>query len=178
MNWSELVSGPSLRWVQPSMMKMNYQLVRGDDVITTLRFKSLFGSLATVENADGCWTFKRIGFFRTREAIRACGSETEIAGFRNNTWKGGGTLEFQGGRRIVGTTNLWMTQFEFREASGESLMRFKYDSVWCTAATVGIQASALSAPETSWMVAFGWYFMVMMQMDASVVAVVPGASPL
>jgi hypothetical protein len=171
MNWSDLITGPPLRWVQTSMMKMNYQLVRGNQVITTLRFKGFSGSLATVENADGSWTFKRTGFWQAREIILASGSEREIATFRHNTWKGGGTLEFQGGRQILATTNLWTTKLEFQEASGEILMRFKYDSVWCTAATLGIQASALSAPETSWMVAFGWYLMVMMQMDASGAAV-------
>jgi len=175
MNWSELVSGPPLRWVQPGMLKMNYELLRGDEVISTLRFKSLFGALATAENEDGCWTFKRIGFFQTRATIRACGSETEVASFRSNTWKGGGTLELQSGRHILATTNLWMTRLEFEEASGERFMRFKYDNVWGSAATVGIPASAFSAPETSWMAAFGWYLMVMMQMDASaaVVAAVP-----
>jgi len=65
------------------------------------------------------------------------------------------------------------TQLEFKGASGESLMRFKYESAWCTSAAVGIQASALAAPETSWMVAFGWYLMVMMQMDGAAVAVLP-----
>jgi hypothetical protein len=63
-----------------------------------------------------------------------------------------------------------MTQLEFQAASGERLMRFKYDNAWCTAATVGIEAPALSALETSWMVAFGWYLMVMAQMDASLSA--------
>ena len=170
MDWKELLSGPPLRWIQPRMMKMNYQLLRGDEVITTLNFKSPWGTLATIENADGCWTFKRVGFFQTRATIRPCGSEAEIATFRNDTWKGGGTLEFQNGREILATTNVWQTQLEFREPSGETLMGLKYENLWCTSATVGIEPSALSAPEMSWMVPFGWYLMVMMQTDGAVVS--------
>jgi hypothetical protein len=165
MNWSELVSGPTLRWVQPSIWKLNYQLVRGHEVIASLRFKSSLSHQATVENADGCWTFDRSGFLRPRISVRLCGSGTEIASFRYEGWKGGGTLEFQNRPRMVVTGNLWQTHLEFREASGESFMRFKYDSLWCTSATVGIPPSALSEPEMSWIVALGWYLMMMTQKD-------------
>ena len=163
MNWSELVPGPSLRWKTPNSLKMHYQLVHGDKVITTMRFKSAFDSLARVENADGCWTFKRMGF--TRTTIRPCGSETESATFRNN-WKGGGTLELPNGRHIPAAMNFWQTQLEFKETSGDTLIRLKYGRIWCTTATVGIQGAALNEPETSWLVALAWYLMVMSQVDA------------
>ena len=167
MNWSELVSGPTLRWVQPSVWKMNYQLVRGSEEITSLRFKSSFSYQATVDNADGCWTFDMNGFFRPRVSIRFCGSETEIASFRYEGWKGGGTLEFQNRPRLLVTANLWQTHLDLQEISGENLMNFKYDSVWCTSATVRIPPNALSTPEISWLVALGWYLMVIMQASGS-----------
>jgi hypothetical protein len=176
MKWSELVQGPPLRWVTPSSLKMNYQLVHGDEVITKMRFESSFGSLATVVNTDGCWTFKRMGFVHPTATIRPCGSETEIATFRSNTWKGGGTLELPSGRHIHAATNFWQTRLEFQETSGEILIQLKYDNVWCTSATVGIHAAALSAPETTWMVALGWYLMVMSQVDAGSSLAVAGAS--
>ena len=86
---------------------MEYELRADDEVIATLRFRSSFGTFATAESADGCWTFKRIGFWKTKATIRACGSETEIAFFKNNTWSGGGTLELSDGRKFQATTNLW-----------------------------------------------------------------------
>lgn len=61
--------------------------------------------------------------------------------------------------------NFWQTQLEFKETSGDTLI-LKYDSIWYTKATIGIQGAALDAPETSWMVALGWYLMVMSQVDA------------
>jgi hypothetical protein len=168
MNWNDFSQGAPLRWVTPAMMKMNYQMEHGEAVVTSLRFKSVWGTLATAENADGCWTFKRIGFWQTKVTIRACGSEAEVATFQNNTWTGGGTLEFPDGRRFRATTNGWQTKLEFQNEAGESLVRFKYDKVWCTSATVSILPPALNMPETSWIVAFGWYLMVMMQNDAAV----------
>ena len=57
--------GRKLEWVQPSAWKMQYELRAGDELIATLRFRSSFGSFATAESADGCWTFKRVGFWQT-----------------------------------------------------------------------------------------------------------------
>ena len=89
------LAGRLLKWEQPSLLKMEYDLHTGDgELAATLRFRSSFGSFATADSADGCWTFKRVGFFQTRVTIRQCGEETDSATFKNNTWSGAGTLEF------------------------------------------------------------------------------------
>ena len=44
---------------------MEYELRAGDMLAATLRFRSSFGSFATAEDGDGCWTFKRVGFWQT-----------------------------------------------------------------------------------------------------------------
>ena len=84
-----------LSWTQPNAFKRNYELRAGDDVAATLDFKSSFGSFATGRSGDGCWTFKRVGFWQTRATIRECERGTEIGSFKNNTWKGGGTWSCQ-----------------------------------------------------------------------------------
>jgi hypothetical protein len=174
MDWTTLMRD-SLKWVQPNGFKMNYELTAGDRVISRLRFRSSFGSLATAENADGCWTFKRQGFCQTRATIRACNSETEIAAFRNNTWSGGGTLEFPDGRKFLATTNFWQTKLEFQDVSGEPLIRYKNEGILHTIGGLQIEPRAVNMPETSWMIIFGWYVAIMMQMD-SVAAASGGAS--
>ena len=55
-------SGQTLKWLQPNWLKMEYELHAGEEVVATLRFRSSFGTLATAQSADGCWTFKRVGF--------------------------------------------------------------------------------------------------------------------
>jgi hypothetical protein len=89
-----LSASQSLRCVQPNILKMNYELRAGDEVMATLRFRSLMGTLATGESADGCWTFKRVGFLQASATVRSCGSDSDIAAFKHNTWSGGGTLIF------------------------------------------------------------------------------------
>jgi hypothetical protein len=161
------VIGKELEWVQPSAWKMEYELHAGNELIATLRFRSSFGSFATAESADGCWTFKRVGFWQTRVTIRGCESDTNIAMFRNNTWSGGGTLELSDGRKILATTNLWQTNLEFKTEEGATLIRLKTAGLVHLSAKVEIQPHADGLPELLWIVMFGWYLAVMMHMDSA-----------
>ena len=161
------VIGRELKWVQPSAWKMEYELRADDELMATLRFRSSFGSFATGESGDGCWTFKRVGFWQTRATIRGCESETEIAMFKNNTWSGGGTLELLDGRKLLATTNLWQTNFEFKSETGEILVRFKTGGLVHLSATVEVQPDAAGMPELPWIIMFGWYLTVMMYMDTA-----------
>ena len=64
--------------------------------LATLRFRSSSGSLATAESAEGCWTFKRVGFLQTRVTIRP----------------------------LAADTNCWMTKFAFSSETDDPLVRF------------------------------------------------------
>ncbi len=166
---SEL-AGRQLTWVQPSALKMHYELRAGDDLIGTLRFRSSFGSFATGESGDGCWTFKRVGFWQTRATVRACGIDADIAVFKNNTWSGGGTLELHDGRQLLATSNFWQTQIEFQNTAGEALVRFKRGGIIHLSAAVEIQHAVSGMPELPWMVMLGCYLIVMMERDGAAAA--------
>jgi hypothetical protein len=166
MDWNALMSGPPLRWVQPSVLKMNYELKAGNAVVGTLRFRGAFASSATAENADGCWTFKQTGFFQMRAIIRPCDSETEMAGFKLNAWKGGGTLTLSDGREWLATTNFWQNRMEFQDPAGQVLCRFRNEGVLRTSSKVELEPVAWSAPETSWLVMFGEYVSILMGVHA------------
>lgn len=159
-----------LKWTQPSALKMHYELRAGDDPVGTLRFRSSFGSFATGESGDGCWTFKRVGFWQTRATVRVCGADADIAVFKNNTWSGGGTLELPDGRQLPATTNFWQTQIELQNTAGEVLVRFKRGGVIHLSAAVEIQHVASSMPELPWMVMLGCYLIVMMEGDGAAAA--------
>lgn len=165
MNKIAEVIGRELEWVQLRAWKMEYELRAGDELSATLRFRSSFGSFATAESADGCWTFKRVGFWKPRVTIRGCGTDLDIAIFKNNTWSGGGTLEFPDGRKILASTNFWQTNFEFKTEAGEELVRFKTGGLVRLSAKVEIQPDQAGKPELPWVVMLGWYLVVMMYVD-------------
>lgn len=176
MKISELV-GRELKWVQPHMTKMEYELTAGDEQVATLRYRSSFGSLATAETAQDCWTFKRVGFFQTRVTVRKCGSEVDIATFKNNTWTSGGTLEFADGRTYFASTNFWATEYEIKTGSDELLVKFrKIGGILHASSIVEISPSFALSSEASLLVTLGWYLTILMQMDSSATTAVIAAS--
>ncbi len=159
-----------LKWEQPSALRTEYELGAPDGLIATLRFRSSFGSLANVESADGCWTFKRVGFFQTRISVRVCGSETEIATFRNNTWSGGGALELPDGGSLKATTNFWQTRLEFRAENDESLIRFEPGGILHMYSSVEIAPQAKEVLEKfPWLVSLGWYLIILLRSDSAAI---------
>ena len=157
----------NLTWSQPSAGKMEYELRSGGELVATLKVRSTFGTLATAESGDGCWTFKRVAFWQSKASIRACRSDTDLAVFKNNTWDSGGTLEFSDGCNFKATTNLWMTNFEFKTEADEPLVRFEYGGVFSRRAKVDISPLARSTPQVPLFVLFGWYLVIMLDADVA-----------
>lgn len=171
----EQVVGLPVQWMQPSAWREAYELRAGEDVVATLRFRSAFGSFATAETADDCWTFKRVGFWRTRVTVRCCDAEQDLAVFHNNTWDGGGALELADGRRFLASTNTWLTRYEFRDEAGEPLLLFAIGGVFHQSAQVTIQPAAVRLDVLPLLLTLGWYLAVMMHQDGAAAAVVTAA---
>ena len=164
-------TGQELKWEQPKALKMEYLLQAGDETVAYLRFRSAWGSFAQAECADGCWTFKRVGFFQTRVTIRECNAENEIANFRNNTWTGGGTLELPDGRKYPANTNFWLTKFAFTAETGQELVSYtKIGGFLHMSALVLVHPGATLVRELPWMTLLGWYLTIMHHQDAAAAA--------
>jgi hypothetical protein len=148
---------------------MEYELRSGAELVATLKFRSMWGTLASAESGDGRWTFKRVGFWQSRATIRASASDTDLAIFKNNTWDGGGTLEFSDHRKFRATTNFWGTNFTFQTEANEPLVHFKYGGVFHRAAEVEISALAKSISDVPLLVLFGWYLVIMLDSDTAAV---------
>ena len=101
------------------------------------------------ESADGCWSFKRVGFFKTKVTIRQCDSDQDIALYFPNTWSQGGTLELEDGRKYRATTNFWSTELRFETEGGERLLAVKTGGFINMRADVEIAPAAahLAPPE-------------------------------
>ena len=163
-----------LKWIQPSTFRMLYELRTNGELAGMLSFRSAFGTLATGESEDGCWTFKRVGFFQTRVSIRVSGEADDLAIFRNNTWSGGGTLEVRGGKRFLADTNFWHSNLQFKTESGEALVQFKTGGLIHLNATVEIEPRAAGLEQLPLIVMLGWYLILMMNSDSAASAVIIG----
>ncbi len=170
------VANFDLKARQPNAFKMNYELLAGDELVATLHFRSGFGTFATGESTDGCWTFKRVGFFHTHVTVRACNSETDLAVFHNNTWSNGGSLVMPDGRKFPASTNFWATQYDFRTEAGIPLIHYKFEGILNITTKISILPEARQLAELPWMVMLGWYLLVMLQMDAAAGAAAAAAA--
>ncbi|HPH95593.1 MAG TPA: hypothetical protein PKW33_07695 [Anaerolineaceae bacterium] len=161
------LAGHALTWVQPDFLKMEYELRLEDgQPAASLVFRSSFGTFATAESGDGCWTFKRVGFWQNKASIRACSAEVDLAEFHNNTWSSGGTLIYPNGRHFKATTNFWMTQLQFR-LDEEPLVNLKIKSGFKLSAEVSLLPAGLQQPELPVLTLFAWYLAVMLSSDAA-----------
>jgi len=168
---ADVVHG-ELHWKQPHLFDSTYELVSGDEQVATLSFRSAFGSFATAETADGSWTFKRVGFWQTRATVREEGAPTDLAVFEHNTWSGGGTLTFAGGPGVQVTTNFWQSRIEFQLEDGTILFRYQTEGFMRHGAELTIEPAGARMNALPWLLAFGWYLVVMMHHDAATTAVV------
>jgi len=169
------VADRELTWTQPSFTKQVYHLSEHGALVGRLVFPRMLGTLAEAESGDGAWTFKRVGFWQQRATVRTPGSDHDLAVFQNNTWKGGGTLQFTEGMRFHATTNFWNTRFAWETEEEQALVRFHYGGAFKLSATVEIQEAARTLPQLPLLLLFGWYLCVMLHRDASGVAAAAAA---
>ena len=142
--------GRELKWTQPRALKRDFELKDGDEVVATLRFRSLFGTLATADTADGNWDLQASGLLvDSRDGLHRR-TESEIATFRNNTWSAGGTLELADGRKFPANTNFWMSTYEFKDEAGGSIVRYhKIGGPLHLSSKVQVQPAAARLPGAS-----------------------------
>ncbi len=170
--------GTALYWIQPKGLGRYFELRAGDDVLATLRFETLCGSLARAESADGSWTFKRAGFFKPRVTVRKAGEEVNSAVYTPR-WTGReGVLEFAGGRVFNWTqTDFWATRYQISDVAENPLVSFesgldqsRLTDLFKTQARVAIDLRGRALPELPLLVLLGWYLIVLQKEDAAAVA--------
>jgi hypothetical protein len=166
-----------LEWRQPEARQRLYQLTRSGETIATLRFAKHSGSLATGEYGNDQWTLKRTGFLAPRVLIREIGSDQELAIF-TPTWTGAGWLTFTSGRRYhLRSTNFWQTEWAFEADDGTPVIILTGPhGVFKQGGHAKVSESAASLPETPVLLLLIWYLRILMNEDASAVAVIAACS--
>jgi hypothetical protein len=159
-------AGQDLKWVQRSARKPAYELRAGEEVIGSLVWQR--GSLAVGETADRRWTLKREGFWHPRVTVRVQDSELNIAVF-HPSWRGGGILELTNGRILrFKAANLWRSQWDWQEAEGDALVRFRSQrGFFKSGADLEITSAAAGFPELSLLAVLGWYLIVLGDRDSA-----------
>ena len=161
------LAGNTVIWRQPSQLRQEYEMVSGDEVVATLRWRKNVGTNAVARSPDGTWSFKAAGFLNPRVTIRLPNSDYDFAIFRpRNT--GEGVLEAMADQRYTWRCiNFWQNTWAFFDAEGDRLLTIKPDSASPKlGAQLTIELKASAHQEIGYLVILGWYLMVLMAEDA------------
>jgi hypothetical protein len=163
------VSATALTWSQPDAFRRAFELRAGDDLVATLTWQKLFGSLALAEVAGSQWTFKREGFLSPRVSVRAAGSEHDLGTFRPG-WTGSGTLQLTGGAAYRwAPQNFWATHWAWLGTDEQRLLLFKPRAALLkNEAALELAAPALA--DTPLLATLGWYLLVLYADDTAATA--------
>jgi hypothetical protein len=167
MKTIQSVIDQELTWSQQSLFKNEYELHWGGELVGTLRFPKMLGTMGEGQSGDGSWTFERKGFWKTTTLIKTSGSAQVVGSYTNKKWGAGGILELSTGKKLTIWRSIWKGLSELRTEEGEPLFEIRQKSSLRLSATVRISRKALALPELPWLVLFGFYLLVMARSDAA-----------
>lgn len=169
------LAGRTVVWRQPSQLRPEYEMVLGEEVVATLRWRKNVGTNAVARSPDGTWSLKAAGFINPRVTIRLPNSDYDFAVFRARNM-GEGVLEAMGDQRFIWRcVNFWQNTWAFFDTEGDRLVTIKPDAAAVKlGAQLSIEAKAAGHQEIGYLVVLGWYLLVLMAEDA-VAGQPPGA---
>lgn len=160
------ISGQEIGWNQPDWRKHEVEIRIGNQVVGTLSWETGFESLAIARSAEGVWTFKRGGISRPWIAVRAHGTEWDIARLAVD-WNWNGVLAFHDGRQIQWeAANVWSAQWKWDWVDGTSLISIEADPRKDkNEGVIKIHQQAESVAEVSLLTLLGCYLVILRAVD-------------
>lgn len=158
---------PPLEWVDPMVRVPKYELHAGDEVLARLSLEPLCRTFATVETADGCWTFKQTGVLATLVHIREAGADQDLAIFHPG-FLGRGLLRFSDGETFQWRRAHHDGGWSFQYRDGSVLLTLRLETPdphepWPrrTRVEVDIAPEGRGHPRVSLLTAVGWFLMLL-----------------
>lgn len=155
----------SLTWVQPKAFRREFELRAGGQTVATVQWVSTFGSLVSVQSADGKWLIRRHGLFWRQGSIRREGDLSDLATFRLG-WFGKIRLDSQTGESYRwARSKFWMPEWTFTNASGFPVARFRLTGFFLRSngEIAFCESAQLHRSDLPILVLTGWYLVIVIQ---------------
>jgi hypothetical protein len=156
-----------LRWVHPDLLRREYELRAGDEVLARISYTGALSSQVRAETAAGLWTFERTGL-RQVITILALDAHTEPASVKRGM-SGQATLLFPDGHEYRWhCSSFWRDAWTWLNDEGTPLLHLK------SGTQVQLEQAARDLPELALLATLGWYLHRKQEEEAaSVAAIVP-----
>ena len=170
MKYIKEPTGKSLRWTRPNALIRYHELRSDGGLYATLKWKKMFGSLASGECSEGRFTFKRAGFLRPSVTVRREGSESNLATMRfssgsvimNAAFGLSGVLEFEAGHKFAfNRLSFWKSRWAFVDENGIPLVIFDRKMKGKPSANVTINFDFRRISYIHILLLLGWYVVIL-----------------
>ena len=146
------------------------ELRDADHLYGTLERRSVFGSLANVAVDGGRFTFKRVGFLRSRATIRRVDAEDNYAVLEPR-WTGEGRLVMADGRELHWEREgFWRPTWRIDDAQGVTLFWVRSAGFTGNRGVVTLAPGAARARDGALLILFAWYLVQLMSEDTAAAA--------
>jgi len=162
-------AGPSnLFWQQPRVLKAEYELRAGDELLATLSKSGTFSRAMDAEIGETRFTLEPEGFLRSRIMVRQAGAAGDPAVFQAGFLRKGQLALPDGPSYRWKTTSFWSGRWAFVDGSDRPLVSFTTrHRFFRTGCDVEIGPAALAMPELPVFVLLGWYLLLRIQEDSA-----------
>ncbi len=155
--------GQELRWVHPHLLRSEYELRAGDEVLARISVKGAFETLVYIETTDSHWMIERKSLLQT---IRVLLPDTgiELATIKRD---GGdqATLIFPDGREYRWQrTSFWHENWTWFEQEGIPLLHVTGGK------HIQLEPAAQGLPELALLITLGWYLHKQKEKEVATIA--------
>jgi hypothetical protein len=156
-------NGQELHWVHPHLLRSEYELRAGDEVLARIYVKGAFGTRVSVETADSHWMIDRKGLHQTmRVLFPDTGAELATIRHEGSDWA---TLVFPDGREYRWQrSSFWHDDWTWRNLEGTPLLHVK------GGAHIQLEPAAQGLSELVLLITLGWYLHKQQEKEAATIA--------
>jgi len=160
--------GSELRIYQNSILKRDFELKFGDELIARLYYPKLYSDLAELTFSEETYEFYRPKFFSRDVDIRKKGYQNAFAHFKNNFWGNKGVLELPRGIRMNMKFGYFRKQAEIYLGGNEPLVSILNRFSIKERSDVVIERRSEIMDEHPWIIMLGFYLSQLMKRNSAV----------
>ena len=156
-------NGQELLWVHPHLLRSEYELRAGDEVLACISVKRAFGTKISLETADGHWMIERKGLHQMmRVLLPDTGTELAIIKREGNDRA---TFIYPDGREYRWqNSSFWHDDWIWLNLEETPLIHVK------GGVHIQLEPAAQGLPELALLITLGWYLHKQQEQEAATIA--------
>ncbi len=159
--------GSELKIFQNSVLKRDFELKSGDDLIARLYYPKILSDLAELSIWEETYEFYRPKFFSRDVDIRKKGYQNPFAHFNNNFWGSKGVLELPRGIRLTMKFGFFRKQAEVFLGENDLLISILSRFSMKERSQVIIEKRSEVIDEYPWIIMLGFYLAQLMKRNSA-----------